>query len=586
MSHQYAYTPYIWPSIIASILIIVLGVYSIKHRTVPAALPFAFACLFAFMWLLGSVLEDLALDAATKIFWFKFQIPWQLLAPMAITCFILDYTWPGRWLTRRNLILLSLIPLFLLLIIFTNDFHHLFWRGVRFEGVVVSIRGPLNIAFVVFGYLLGLFNFIILIWLFIQSSYNRWPVVIMLIGQIVARLFYLFEAIDHVRFNLPYTSIGLAFLSLMYAIVLFSFRILGPIPLARQAVIEQTPIGMLVLNIHDRIFSMNPAGERILQVDNKSAKGRHIVELLPAYAELQGFGSFANEAEFSIPQQSHLKAHGLSNKRGGAVPVSSQADQALRFYHLRISLLNDWRGLKVGSLLQLQDITEQKHTQNVIITQQRAMATLKERESLARELHDDLTQVLAFINTQGQTVGRLLDRNDLSTAKSHLERLVAVARAAEADIRESIRGMRLTISEKGLIATLEKYLEMYEQDYNIHTELIKSESFNENMLNNMVKVQLLQIIQEALTNARKHAAANQVGIQFDLQDHTICIRINDNGQGFDVNKGEMTSDGHFGLNIMRERADFIGGTIGVTSQPGHGTEVLIHVPADVTETTT
>ncbi len=114
----------------------------------------------------------------------------------------------------------------------------------------------------------------------------------------------------------------------------------------------------------------------------------------------------------------------------------------LRHYTLSILALKDFRQLEIGYLLMLRDVTEQKHVQAIVLEQQRASAMLQERERLARELHDSLGQVFAFINTQGQTVTRLLGRGDIPTAIAYLDRLVDVAREADLDIHESILGLR------------------------------------------------------------------------------------------------------------------------------------------------
>jgi nitrate/nitrite-specific signal transduction histidine kinase len=112
-------------------------------------------------------------------------------------------------------------------------------------------------------------------------------------------------------------------------------------------------------------------------------------------------------------------------------------------------------------------VTEQRQAQAQMVEQQRALAMLGEREQLARELHDGLGQVFAFVNTQGQTVRRLLSRGDTATADALVDRLVEVAREADVDIRESILGLRETLSERGLLSAVADYLKQYEKNYGI-----------------------------------------------------------------------------------------------------------------------
>src|SRR5512136_2049796 len=156
MSWPYAYTPAIWPSVFTVLLLVALSVYAWPRRSVPGALVFAVACLIAAPWAAGSVMELAAVDVESKIFWFQFQAVWQLPAATASTCFVLEYAWPGRWLTRRNLALLSIPQLLLLGLILTNDLHHLVWRGFAYEGKVTSLRGLGNWLLLAYGYGLGI----------------------------------------------------------------------------------------------------------------------------------------------------------------------------------------------------------------------------------------------------------------------------------------------------------------------------------------------------------------------------------------------------------------------------------------------
>lgn len=555
MSLVFAYAPYIWPSIISSLLMLVLAVFSFHNRDMPGAIPFAIACIFGLLWSIGSIIELTAVGIDLKIFWRKFQVVFQLPAATAITCFLLAYTWPKRWLTIRNLVLLWIVPIILAVIVFTDHLHHLLWEGFDLDGTLIANPGPLMKYFLIYVFLNFLLNIFVFIWLFIHSPQNRWPVVIMVIGQIMMRLLYFFDIANRGFSNLKFASVGIAFTSLMYAIVFFRFRILGPIPLARQAVINQMPIGMLVLDHKLKIVSLNPIAEKILQISSQKVKHKYIEDVLDAYPQNMVSESDIHQLEFNL-------------KSG----VNEQN------FLLDILWLKDWRDDHVGQLLLLTDVTEQRKVQAKIFEQQRVLATMQEREQIARELHDDLAQVFAFIATQGQTIQRFLNRNNEEMADKHLERLIDAAREGEVDIRESIRGMRLTLSEQGLLATIEKYVRQFEANTTIHTDLITSDDFVINLINPMVEIQLLRILQEALTNIRKHAYASQVRIKFDVVDSTICISVHDNGRGFDFEENDHKGTYHFGLEMMRERAETVGGKIRMQSQPGQGTEIFVCVP--------
>jgi hypothetical protein len=181
---SYAYTPQIWPSVFTALLSIALAIYSWRRRSVPGVLSFMTGVLFYTGWAAGSLMEYTAVDVTTKIFWLKFQAVWQLPAITAITCFILDYAWPGRWLTRRNLALLSVPPLLAFGLILADNLHHPMYHSFSFDGSLIPQWGPGSWLFLAYSFGLGIVILIALAWLFLRSPQHRWPVALILMAQV------------------------------------------------------------------------------------------------------------------------------------------------------------------------------------------------------------------------------------------------------------------------------------------------------------------------------------------------------------------------------------------------------------------
>jgi PAS domain S-box-containing protein len=300
-------------------------------------------------------METAAVDVPTQIFWFKFQVAWALPANTTVTCFILEYAWPGRWLTRRNLALLSIVPVLALGLVLTDDLLHLGWSGFAYEGQVIPLRGPSNWMVMAYAYGLGFLNLVVLAWLFRRSPQHRWPVAIMMTGQIVGRGLFLLEAAQ-VQIAPSLAVPPVAWEYLMYAIALFGFHIFDPIPLAHRTAIEQMHTGLLVLDPEGRVTDLNPAAERILAAPASSVRGQLVRELLPVYLDGQLADAEEAEIELSLPE-------GHSRQDMEPVRDGIGAGQMIRHYTLEISLLKDWRGLTVGRLLLLHDVSEQKRAQ-------------------------------------------------------------------------------------------------------------------------------------------------------------------------------------------------------------------------------
>ncbi len=561
MAWNYAYTSAIWLPLGTILLFLALATYVWHRRSVPGVLPFTFALLFGALWAAGSALEYAAVDLAAKITWIKFQTAWQLPAVTAITCFVLEYAWPGRWLTRRNLILLSIVPLLIVLATLTDDLHHLLWNGFSsWNGSVIPQLGYLGWMAIVYSFGLVFLTLIVLGWLFLHSPQHRWPVAIMIAGHIGVRTIFVLDNADLLRAALPLDLLGLAFISLMYAIALFGFRLFDPIPLARQSAIEQMRDGMLVLDPQRRVVSLNPSAERILGASLKQVQGKLIEEMFPMLPDLN----------------SSLTGAGIQSK---SIEMNVGPGDETRFYEFEFSQLYDFRCLPVGCLFLLHDVTEQRRSQAQLLEQQRALAMLQEREQLAHELHDGIGQVLGYVKMQASAARGRLAQGQNEAADSQLAQLVAVAQDAHANVREYILGAKIGESSPfGFLPNLRWYLQRFSEQYLLHTELIAPPDWNDEALEATVAAQLLRIIQESLSNARKHALAQCVQVCLEREDGRARVIVQDDGVGFDPVSLKKDQPDHYGLRFMRERAGQIGGRVEIQSASGAGTRILIDVP--------
>ena len=230
-------------------------------------------------------------------------------------------------------------------------------------------------------------------------------------------------------------------------------------------------------------------------------------------------------------------------------------------------------------LLLMHDITEQKRAQASILEQRSVVATLQERERLARELHDGIGQILGYVSMQAQTVLKLVHDGKSEKAESLLGRIVEVTRDAHVDVRESILNLRTGADlDWSFIPTLKNYIGRFEENYGIRTELSLADGIGENTFDAAAGLPLLRVIQEAMTNCRKHSGAQTLKVCAELDGRTSQITINDDGCGFDTSQLESNAESHFGLVFMRERMEQIGGSLSVRSTPGDGTVLQLDVP--------
>jgi signal transduction histidine kinase/streptogramin lyase len=202
-------------------------------------------------------------------------------------------------------------------------------------------------------------------------------------------------------------------------------------------------------------------------------------------------------------------------------------------------------------------------------------AITAERNRLARELHDSVTQLLYSVTLYAEAATELLASGDTEIAAGHLRDLRDTA-------QEALREMRLLIFElhrpalgtSGLAAALQARLDAVETRGGIHAELQVDGS---EQIALPVQAELYNIAHEALNNVIKHAHADHVRIHLQFGEKETCMEISDDGVGFEPAADGM--GGGFGIPGMKERSQKIGGTLQIDSAPGKGTSVIVRTPA-------
>ncbi|MDP2726315.1 MAG: sensor histidine kinase, partial [Dehalococcoidia bacterium] len=213
----------------------------------------------------------------------------------------------------------------------------------------------------------------------------------------------------------------------------------------------------------------------------------------------------------------------------------------------------------------------------------REVAILEERDRIAAEMHDTLGQVLGYLNLKMLTTRQTLSSGKSTQALEELKDMEKAVTAACADVRESILSLRTTVSpERGLMATLADFLHRYSEQTGLKVELSTGGLYHIRFALE-TEIQLLRIIQEALTNVRKHAQATRAWLEVRRNGQEINFVVGDDGQGFDPRSIQRSPGQRFGLQIMKERAEQTGGCLAIVSSPGNGTHIVISLPRTALE---
>ncbi len=477
-------------------------------------------------------------------------------ATTAMTCSFIEYAMPGKWLSRRNLILLSIVPIMDLILTLTNGSHHLLWNATIINESVVPIGNWLGWVFVGYGNLLGLVNIAIFIWLLFHGPENRWPILFMLIGNILGRILYLATFIDQspLLAGLPIESVPF----LAYSIALFGFQIFAPIPLARLSAVNHLQAGVVIMDDQENIVYLNPAAER-LSKDN--------IEIL----KTESIRQFAQEDQKDYSELS----------KTFEILLSCENHKVKRCFNIAVSKMPDWRGISVGKLIMINDITEQKEAQRKITEQQLVLAGYQEREILARELHDNICQVLSYAGFQLDAALKLNKDGKTEESITQLNHLGTIIRDSTSDLREQINNLQvIPCPERPFFETLQVFLNEFDANYNIQTDLEICDGIDNTAFLPKEQQQIIRIIQEGMSNIRKHGQVEQARIFFRAEDGSIKVIIQDDGVGFDPDHYNAAGNAHFGIKFMKARAEMIGGALTIHSSPETGTQVILNINRD------
>jgi nitrate/nitrite-specific signal transduction histidine kinase len=214
-----------------------------------------------------------------------------------------------------------------------------------------------------------------------------------------------------------------------------------------------------------------------------------------------------------------------------------------------------------------------------LYTQLGQMAVLQERHRLSREFHDGLAQTISYLGMQAERVENLIQDEFWNEATTEIHQLRNTIRDAYADVREAIDGLRLSVDNPSqIVDRLSDYCAAFTRQTGIETQ------FNATPLDLSIdpstSLQMLRIVQEAMTNIRKHAQAQNVVLLLREDLGVLHLSISDDGVGF-PQKSKIDQSPSYGLTTMRERAEGLGGTLTIATSPDEGTRITVEAPVKV-----
>ena len=362
------FSPYAFAMLIATILLAAQAIFVLGRRRAPGGLYFALLMAAAAEWALFSFLEVTIADAAVKVMLYKMEYLGAVSVAPLWLLFALDFGKRTKWLKSVWARLLWLVPIAILVLVATNEWHGLMWSGITPVDDLIGARliyehGPGDWALAVYSYALLLVATVLLIRTAMRSTRSyRGQIVTLVLGAVIPWTGSLLYLADLAPFRgLELTPLALTATGLLFAWGIFRQHIFELVPVAHETLIGSMVDGVLVIDRESTIVNMNPAAMSMLGTDEK-AIGQPLAAICarcPALADIYR----VNEKELGGSREISLES---------GTPGSHWVD-------LRVSILRGSGGEDLGKVIALWDITSLKQSNEELVQKSRELQESEER---------------------------------------------------------------------------------------------------------------------------------------------------------------------------------------------------------------
>jgi len=332
-----------------------------------------------------------------------------------------------------------------------------------------------------------------------------------------------------------------------------------------RAVFEASPDGIILVDADGCIREANPRTTELFGYSREELVGERVELLVPDAARDAHRG---RRERFT--DDPHARPMGVGLELRGR-----RRDDTSFPVEISLSPLRTDRGLFV--IATIRDVTQRLRLRAFGLGALRAAE--EERRRIARELHDDTAQRLAAIQLR---LRLLRDERSTPDRTALLEEIRHdLAEAGEA-VRRIARGLRPpALEDAGVVTALRSHIRARAEEGGPEVDF--EADAVDGLLGDEEKLVLYRVVQEALSNAVRHAAASLVSIRIETSSQTIRVVVEDDGRGFALGRLQREDGRGLGLVGMRERAGLIGGRVEVESEPGAGTRVRLEIPVSTEE---
>jgi PAS domain S-box-containing protein len=549
-------TPYLLGLLVAATASLLAGLGLWRTRRNPRSRTGAVLLLASAVWMTGNALELASIDLPVKIFWDKVQFVGICVIPTAWLVYMLRFTSRDGWVTRRNLVLLGIVPMITLVLAATNEAHSLIWSGCALDtsghtAIKVDIYGPWLWLFIAYSYIEIASGLLLLVQALVHSGQlYRWQASGLSLAVLAVWIVSIVSEVVGWRPipDIDLTPVALAVTVPVLAWGFYRLRQRDIMPVAWEAIVESMQDRVVVVDGQNRILDMNPAAQQLV--------GRSLSEVI---------GEPVEQMWAEWPGVDTQISSGVAT--GREVTLGDGDEQ--RIYDVRSSPLTDWRGRSVSWVVVLRDITER------VEAERQVAASLKEKEVLLQEIHhrvkNNLQIISSLLNLQAQ---QLENQQILEAFRDSQNRIRSMAL-----IHEQLYGSH-DLAGIDFGAYIQDLLTFLFRSYQADSRQIRLDVETDKVslaIDQAVPCGL--IVNELVSNALKHAFPDgrQGGIRVVLgaDEGLLALAVSDDGIGLPEGFDHRTSTS-LGLQLVNSLVSQLDGEIML--EPGQGTGFKVTFP--------
>ena len=549
---NFQYSPYGIILMISAFIILSLGIYSYNKRSSKLHTYFIFFMISIFFWCLGAGMEFFSIAIWAKVFWIKITyLGGATVAPLWFI-FVLNYTNYDKYLKPIYIRLLFLIPIIIIIMAFTNEWHRLLWPNIipvsnQPGAILIYEHGPVFFINMIYSFSLTIIGLIILIKNLINSSmkYRQQIFILILVGLIplIFCSMYAFHMLPIV--GLDYSPFALVIAGMLLALSIFRFHFLDILPVAHKMLFRNMVNGVLVFDDNEKLMEVNSAASKIgINQDdvNKSAN-----EVLGRFEELKSlYNSRKSESEVFL------------------------GDPVNKWIQVQITPIYDDKNIFQGHLLIIQDINKRKKLEGDL------KKSLEEKDLMMKEIHHRVKNNFMIIQSLLQLQSRHIDNEDvLEIFKESQNRIKSMAFVHQRLYQhDNLKKINFGDYPETLASDIFKsYVRNPDQiTLDIDTEDVT--------LDIDTAIPLGLILNELISNSLKYAFPKGrqgiLTVKSCLKGSKYSLIVSDNGIGFPKDLDYQNSDS-LGLKLIYSLSDQIGADVKLDTTSGTRFEITFDI---------